>query len=61
MGNKINWLAILASAVAGMALGFLFYGVLFLDIWAAGNGLTLDQEAQKMSGRVRKFLPPICQ
>lgn len=48
MGNKTNWLAILASAVAGMALGFLFYGVLFLDIWAAGNGLTLDQEAQKM-------------
>lgn len=48
MGNKTNWLAIIVAAVAGMALGFLFYGVLFLDIWAAGNGITINEEAQTM-------------
>lgn len=42
MGNKINWLVIFVFVVAGMVLGFFFYGVLFLDIWVAGNGLILD-------------------
>lgn len=37
--QNTNWLAIVASVVFAMALGFLWYGVLFLDSWMAGNGL----------------------
>lgn len=37
--NNINWLAIVAAAVAGMAIGFLWYGALFQDAWMAGNGI----------------------
>ena len=46
--SRTNWLAVLASAVAGTVLGFLWYGVLFLDKWAAGNGLRMDEAAHKM-------------
>lgn len=48
MERKTNWLAIVACVVAGMVLGFLWYGMLFLDTWAAGNGFTMDKEAHKM-------------
>lgn len=48
MGNKTNWLAIIAAAVAGMGLGFLFYGALFQDVWMAGNGITTDESMTKM-------------
>ncbi|HMQ48636.1 MAG TPA: DUF1761 domain-containing protein [Saprospiraceae bacterium] len=42
MGNKTNWLAIIVAAVAAMALGFLWYGVLFQEQWMAGNGITVE-------------------
>ena len=44
-----NWLAVLVSAVAGFALGWLWYGMLFLQKWADGNGLTLDMEKGTMT------------
>lgn len=44
MGTKTNWLAIIVAAVAGMALGFLWYGVLFQEQWMAGNGITVEGE-----------------
>ena len=47
--KKFNWLAIFAGAVTCFFLGFLWYGVLFLDTWAAGNGLELDKVAKTMS------------
>jgi hypothetical protein len=40
MISKINWLAVLVSAIAGMFIGFLWYGVFFMDQWAEGVGLT---------------------
>lgn len=46
MGNKTNWSAIIAAAVVGMALGFLFYGALFQDVWMAGNGITTEGEGE---------------
>jgi hypothetical protein len=48
MGNKTNWLAIIAAAVVGMGLGFLFYGALFQDIWMAGNGLAQGETDMEM-------------
>lgn len=50
MERKTNWLAIVASAVAGMAIGFLWYGFLFHEQWMAGNGFTVEGtgESQKM-------------
>lgn len=42
--KNTNWLAVAAAAVAGMTIGFLWYGVLFQDEWMAGNGITLDGE-----------------
>ena len=47
--KKFNWLAIFVGAVACFFLGFLWYGVLFLDTWAAGNGLEIDKVAETMS------------
>ncbi|GAB4494252.1 MAG: hypothetical protein OHK0019_20070 [Saprospiraceae bacterium] len=50
MERKTNWLAIVASAVAGMVIGFLWYGFLFNEQWMAGNGFTVEGtgENQKM-------------
>ena len=48
MLNKTNWLAIIVAAVAGMALGFLWYGNLFLDDWMLGNGITLGADEAEM-------------
>lgn len=45
--TRTNWLALAASTVASMALGFLWYGVLFLKQWAAGNGITFDETQTK--------------
>ncbi|MBC6994283.1 DUF1761 domain-containing protein [Neolewinella lacunae] len=39
MNIKINWLAILVSTLAGMTIGFLFYGFLFLEAWQVAVGL----------------------
>ncbi len=38
MNVKINWLAIVVSTLAGMLIGFLFYGFLFLDAWQVAVG-----------------------
>lgn len=46
--SRINWLAVLASAVAGMAVGFLWYGALFVEPWMAGNGITVTGEGAAM-------------
>ena len=46
MFNKTNWLAIVAAAVAGMVLGFLWYGQIFIDTWMAGNGITMTGEGE---------------
>lgn len=44
---RTNWIAVIASTVAGMALGFVWYGMLFLSTWAAGNGFTFDETHTK--------------
>ncbi|MFT5997611.1 MAG: hypothetical protein ACI81P_000056 [Neolewinella sp.] len=31
MLSKINWLAVLVSAIAGIFIGFLWYGLFFMD------------------------------
>jgi Protein of unknown function (DUF1761) len=46
--SRINWLAILVSLVACMAIGFLWYGVLFVEPWMAGNGITTTGEGAAM-------------
>jgi Protein of unknown function (DUF1761) len=46
--SRINWLAVIASAVASMGIGFLWYGLLFVDPWMAGNGITATGEGANM-------------
>lgn len=48
METKTNWLAIIACAIGGMLLGFLFYGMLFQSQWMDGNGITQDLTTMKM-------------
>jgi dipeptide/tripeptide permease len=48
MQNKTNWLALVVAAAAGMGLGFLVYGVLFNDVWMAGNGITTNADQTQM-------------
>lgn len=48
--KNVNWLAIIASVIASMAIGFLWYGALFQDMWMAGNGITMDGEAMLKNG-----------
>ncbi len=50
MDRKTNWLAIAAAAVAGMVIGFLWYGALFNAQWMAGNGITMDGERMLKNG-----------
>lgn len=50
METKTNWLALIVSAVLGMALGMLWYGSLFLNQWMAGNGITKEGEKMMKNG-----------
>lgn len=47
MKRKTNWLAIAVAVVVSMVIGFLWYGMLFTETWAAANGITLDMENHK--------------
>ncbi|SEQ39371.1 DUF1761 domain-containing protein [Neolewinella agarilytica] len=40
MQNKTNWLAIIVAAIAGMFIGFLWYGLFFQAQWAEAVGMT---------------------
>ncbi len=50
MERKTNWLAIVVAVVAGMAIGFLWYGALFNEQWMAGNGFTMEGEKMFKNG-----------
>lgn len=47
----INYLAVLVAAIAGMAVGLVWYGPLFGKTWIALSGMTPDKiEAAKKKG-----------
>lgn len=48
MNNKTNWLAIAASVVGAMIIGFLWYGAIFQNQWMDGNGITSSEDGLKM-------------
>lgn len=48
--KQFNWLAILVCLVAGMGIGFLWYGLLFLDPWQVAHNLTLENEIYYKNG-----------
>lgn len=50
MERKTNWLAIAASVVASMLIGFLWYGALFNESWMAANGFTMEGEKMFKNG-----------
>ena len=50
MQNKTNWLAIIAAAVAGMGLGFVVYGLLFMEQWAGFHGFTIENDKMFRDG-----------
>ena len=50
MQNKTNWLALLVAAIAGMAIGFLFYGALFMEQWANYHGYTIENDMMLKNG-----------
>ncbi|MCB0648373.1 MAG: DUF1761 domain-containing protein [Saprospiraceae bacterium] len=48
--RNTNWLAIAAAVVAGMAIGFLWYGALFQNQWMAGNGISMNGDITLKDG-----------
>ncbi|MEM6770208.1 MAG: DUF1761 domain-containing protein, partial [Bacteroidota bacterium] len=40
MQSKLNWLAVVVSIIAGMFIGFLWYGAFFNGAWSEAVGLT---------------------
>lgn len=46
MGTEIHWLAVLVAAVAGFAVGALWYGPLFGKAWMAERGITQEDAAK---------------
>jgi hypothetical protein len=57
MEFDINYWAVLASAVASMALGFLWYGPLFGKTWISLMGFTEEKIAEaKAKGMTRAYL-----
>src|SRR3569833_1229046 len=49
MGTQIHWLAILVAAVAGFAVGGLWYGPLFGKAWMAARGVTPESAKDGMN------------
>ena len=45
MGTEIHWLAVLAAAVAGFAVGAIWYGPLFGNAWMAARGISKEDAA----------------
>lgn len=57
MEANVNYLAVVVAAVASMAVGFLWYGVLFRKQWMSLMGLTTESIASmKMSPNKAYFL-----
>src|SRR3954447_21515051 len=44
---QLNWFAIAASVAASVAIGWLWYGVLFQKIWARAMGFSADTRAAR--------------
>lgn len=56
----INWLAVLAAAVAVYAIGFIIYGLLIPEeTWMAMSGMSEDQKAVAMSRMVFSPVMPV--
>ena len=52
----VNYLAVLASGVASMILGYLWYGPLFGKMWIALSGMSPDKiEAAKAKGMTTSY------
>lgn len=49
--GRINWLAVIVAAVAGMVLGYLWYGVLFMDPWAEAHGIVANGDTFLKDGK----------
>ena len=50
MEVQVNYLAVIIAAVAGMAVGFVWYGILFRKSWMHMMGITMDSmKGMKMS------------
>mgnify|MGYP003584422129 CR=1 FL=1 len=45
MGTEIHWLAVLVAAIAGFAVGALWYGPVFGKAWMAERGVTAEDGA----------------
>lgn len=43
MGTEIHWLAVIVAGVAGLAVGGVWYGPLFLAPWLRAEGKTREQ------------------
>src|SRR5688572_1633570 len=53
----MNYLAILVAAVAGMAVGFFWYGPLFGKIWVKLSGFTKeDMEKAQAKGMTKTYV-----
>ena len=50
MERKTNWIAVVVSVVATMFIGFLWYGFLFQQQWATGNGITMEGDKYLKNG-----------
>ncbi|MBK8956703.1 MAG: DUF1761 domain-containing protein [Saprospiraceae bacterium] len=50
METKTNWIALVVSALVGMGMGWLWYGMLFTDLWMSGNGISMDGEKMMKNG-----------
>lgn len=50
----INYLAVIVSAVAAMAVGFVWYGQLFSKQWVALNGWTEEEMARRQQQNMTK-------
>lgn len=49
----LNWLAVIVAALAGFAIGGLWYGPLFGKVWMQESGMT--EEKMKSSNMVRTY------
>jgi len=59
MQTSTNWFAVIVAVIAGMFIGFLWYGLFFVEGWQEGVGLTTEDNISFFKDGVAVEVDPV--